>query len=107
VIECAAAPDLVEGLKRTLLRIEREHGLGHAKTSFEGLKTVRINNLLTYDDLFWEVRLHQKVLAVVEQMLDRDTPLCNCASEVRAEPVIGPRFARTRWRAAERQQCVS
>ena len=70
VIERAAAPELVEGLKQALLRIEREHGLGYAKTSFEGLKTVRINNLLTYDEIFWEVPLHHNVLPVVERMLD-------------------------------------
>src|SRR5882757_7139306 len=55
VIEHAASPELVEALKQALLRTERDHHLGYAKTSFEGFKTVRINNLLTYDDLFWEV----------------------------------------------------
>ena len=53
VIERAVAADLVEGLKQALLRTERDHGLGYATTSFEGFKTVRINNLLTYDDIFW------------------------------------------------------
>ena len=71
VIERAADPVLVDGLKNALLRIEREHNLGPAKTSFEGFKTVRINNLLTYDDLFWEVPLHDNVLPVVERVLDR------------------------------------
>ena len=63
MIERAASPELVEGLKAALVRIEREHDLGYAKTSFEGFKTVRINNLLTYDDLFWEVPLHENVLS--------------------------------------------
>ena len=52
VIEPAASATLVDGLKRALDRIECEHDLGYAKTSFEGYKTVRINNLLTYDDVF-------------------------------------------------------
>ena len=43
---------LIEGLKQALERTEREHGLGFAKTSFEGFKTVRINNFFIYDDLF-------------------------------------------------------
>ena len=60
VIEHAAEPGLVEGLKAALERTERDHNLGYAKTSFEGFKTVRINNLLTYDDLFWEVPLHDE-----------------------------------------------
>ena len=65
VIERAADPTLVEGLQQALERTEHEHGLGYAKTSFEGFKTVRINNLLTYDDMFWEVPLHANVLPVV------------------------------------------
>jgi hypothetical protein len=71
VIEAAVNPELVEGLITALQRIECEHHLGPARTSFEGFKTVRINNLLTYDDLFWEVPLHDNVLPVVERVLDR------------------------------------
>ena len=82
VIERAAGPELVEGLKQALERIEREHHLGPAKTSFEGFKTVRINNLLTYDDLFWEVPLHENVLPVVERVLDRECLLSSFCSLV-------------------------
>ncbi len=76
------ARELVEGLKQALERIEREHHLGPAKTSFEGFKTVRINNLLTYDDLFWEVPLHDNVLPVVERVLDRECLLSSFCSLV-------------------------
>ena len=82
VIEGAASPELVEGLIAALQRIEREHQLGPAKTSFEGFKTVRINNLLTYDDLFWEVPLHDNVLPVVERVLDRECLLSSFCSLV-------------------------
>jgi len=75
VIERAAAPALVAGLKEALERIEREHNLASAKTSFEGFKTLRINNLLTYDDIFWEVPLHENVLPIVERVL---TKSCCC-----------------------------
>lgn len=68
VLERAVAPALVEGLKDAQLRIEREHDLGYAKTSFEGFKTVRINNLLTYDELFWEVPLHENVLSLARRL---------------------------------------
>src|SRR6516225_9943046 len=61
VVERAAAPALVAGSKEALERIEREHNLASAKTSFEGFKTLRINNLLTYDDIFWQVPLHENV----------------------------------------------
>ena len=69
-------------MKAALERIEREHHLGPAKTSFEGFKTVRINNLLTYDDLFWEVPLHENVLPVVERVLDRECLLSSFCSLV-------------------------
>ena len=82
VIECAAAADLVDGLKQALLRTEHRHGLGYAKTSFEGFKTVRINNLLTYDDLFWQVPLHANVLPVVERVLDKECLLSSFCSLV-------------------------
>jgi ectoine hydroxylase-related dioxygenase (phytanoyl-CoA dioxygenase family) len=80
VIERAADAKLVDGLIAALLRIEREHNLGNAKTSFEGFKTVRINNLLTYDDLFWEVPLHANVLPVVERVLDKECLLSSFCS---------------------------
>jgi hypothetical protein len=32
---------------------KRDKGFGYAKTSFEGYRTIRINNLLTHDDNFW------------------------------------------------------
>jgi ectoine hydroxylase-related dioxygenase (phytanoyl-CoA dioxygenase family) len=82
VIERAAAADLVDGLKQALLRTEHEHGLGYAKTSFEGFKTVRINNLLTYDDLFWQVPLHANVLPIVERVLDKECLLSSFCSLV-------------------------
>ena len=82
VIEHAASPELVAGLKQALERTERDHNLGCAKTSFEGFKTVRINNLLTYDDLFWEVPLHDNVLPVVERVLDKECLLSSFCSLV-------------------------
>ena len=82
VIEAAVNPELVEGLITALQRIEREHRLGPARTSFEGFKTVRINNLLTYDDLFWEVPLHDNVLPVVERVLDKECLLSSFCSLV-------------------------
>ena len=82
VIERAADPEVVEALKTALLRTERAHGFGYAKTSFEGFKTVRINNLLTYDDVFWAVPLHHDILAVVERVLDRECLLSSFCSLV-------------------------
>src|ERR1700749_272698 len=82
VIECAASADLVERLKQAVERIEREHNLGQARTSFEGFKTLRINNLLTYDEILWEVPLHDSVLPVVERVLDKECLLSSFRSLV-------------------------
>lgn len=82
VIEHAAAPDLVATLKEATLRIEREHRLGPAKTSFEGFNTLRVNNLLTYDEVFWQAPMHQRVLPVVEALLDKECLLSSFVSLV-------------------------
>lgn len=82
VIERAASSELVESLKAAVLRVEREHDLQTAKTSFEGFKTLRINNLLTYDDVFWEVPLHENVLPIVEKVLDKECLLSSFCSLV-------------------------
>jgi ectoine hydroxylase-related dioxygenase (phytanoyl-CoA dioxygenase family) len=82
VIERAIDPELVDGLRAALERIEREYNLGPAKTSFEGFKTLRINNLLTYDEIFWKVPLHDNVLPVVEHLLDKECLLSSFCSLV-------------------------
>ncbi|MBN9041555.1 MAG: phytanoyl-CoA dioxygenase [Rhizobiales bacterium 62-47] len=82
VLERVVAPQLVADLKAAVERIEREHHLGPATTSFEGFKTLRINNLLTYDDVFWEVPLHAAVLPVVEAVLDKECLLSSFCSLV-------------------------
>lgn len=70
----------VLALTEALLRVEAEHGFGYAKTSFEGFKTVRINNLLVHDELFWTVPLQSDVLALAERLLDRELLLSSLCS---------------------------
>jgi ectoine hydroxylase-related dioxygenase (phytanoyl-CoA dioxygenase family) len=70
----------VLALTEALLRVEAEHGFGYAKTSFEGLKTVRINNLLVHDELFWTVPLQPEVLTLAELLLDRELLLSSFCS---------------------------
>lgn len=62
----------VAAFKEAMLRVEAEYGFGYARTSFEGLRTVRINNLLVYDELFWQVPLRPEVLSLAESVLDRE-----------------------------------
>ena len=48
VLEGLIPLEQVERLKQALLSLEERHGFGYATTSFEGLRTIRINNLLAY-----------------------------------------------------------
>ena len=70
VLERLISPSTVKALIAGLLRVESEHGFGYAKTSFEGYNTVRINNLLVYGELFWEVPLQPEILQLAEAILD-------------------------------------
>lgn len=73
-------PAQVAMLVEALQRVEKEYGLGYARTSFEGLKTVRINNLLARDDAFWQVPLQPEVLSLAEALLDRELLLSSLVS---------------------------
>ncbi|CAB3822053.1 hypothetical protein LMG3410_00319 [Achromobacter aegrifaciens] len=73
-------PEQVSQLQEALIRIEAEHNLGYAQTSFEGRKTVRINNLLVYDPRFWDVPLQPDVLSLAERLLDRELLLSSLCS---------------------------
>ncbi|MET4577919.1 phytanoyl-CoA dioxygenase family protein [Ottowia thiooxydans] len=80
VLEDLITPDQVAMLKEALLSVEERNGFGYAKTSFEGFKTVRINNLLAYDEAFWSVPLQPSVLGLAELLLDRELLLSSLCS---------------------------
>ncbi|WP_423457689.1 phytanoyl-CoA dioxygenase family protein [Ottowia sp. VDI28] len=80
VLEDVVSPDQVAMLKGALLSVEERNGFGYAKTSFEGFKTVRINNLLAYDEAFWDVPLQPSVLGLAELLLDRELLLSSLCS---------------------------
>jgi ectoine hydroxylase-related dioxygenase (phytanoyl-CoA dioxygenase family) len=62
--------DLVDRLAADLARLERDLGTTPAANSFEGTNTLRIYNLLARSEVWWEVPLHDRVLPVVERVLD-------------------------------------
>jgi ectoine hydroxylase-related dioxygenase (phytanoyl-CoA dioxygenase family) len=70
VVENAIEPSLVDALNAALSRLERELDAKPAMNGFEGHKTVRIYNLLAYGAPFTEVPVHERVLPIVEQVLD-------------------------------------
>ena len=70
VVENAIEPALVEELNDSLSRLERFLDVQPSPNSFEGERTLRIYNLLAYDDLWQRVPVHEHVLPIVEQVLD-------------------------------------
>jgi ectoine hydroxylase-related dioxygenase (phytanoyl-CoA dioxygenase family) len=70
VLEGVIEEDLVDAIGDDLLRLERELGVVPADNLFEGVKTVRIYNLLVHGELYQRIPVHPHVLPVVEQVLD-------------------------------------
>jgi ectoine hydroxylase-related dioxygenase (phytanoyl-CoA dioxygenase family) len=70
IVERAIEPDLVEALHADLLRLERELAIRPADNDFEGRHTWRIYNLLVHGPLYERIPVHERVLPVVEGVLD-------------------------------------
>jgi ectoine hydroxylase-related dioxygenase (phytanoyl-CoA dioxygenase family) len=70
VVEDAIEPALVDELNDSLSRLERYLDVQPSPNSFEGHHTLRIYNLLAYDDLWQRVPVHQHVLPIVDRVLD-------------------------------------
>ncbi|HLK38906.1 MAG TPA: phytanoyl-CoA dioxygenase family protein [Polyangiaceae bacterium] len=71
VVEGAIELELAEELARDLARIEAEQKVVPASNIFEGLRTVRIYNLLARGRVYEKVPVHQNVLPIVERVLDK------------------------------------
>jgi ectoine hydroxylase-related dioxygenase (phytanoyl-CoA dioxygenase family) len=80
ILEGAIEPELVEELSTELLRLERDLGVVPADNVFEGLRTVRIYNLLAHGSIFQRVPAHPEVLPVVEGVLDRGLLISSLSS---------------------------
>jgi ectoine hydroxylase-related dioxygenase (phytanoyl-CoA dioxygenase family) len=70
VLEGVIEEDLVDEIADDLLRLERDLGTVPADNLFEGVRTVRIYNLLVHGELYQRIPLHPNVLPVVEKVLD-------------------------------------
>jgi ectoine hydroxylase-related dioxygenase (phytanoyl-CoA dioxygenase family) len=71
IVEDAIEPDLVDALAADIERLERELGAKPARNLFEGLRTLRVYNLLARGPLWERVPVHDAVLPIVERVLDR------------------------------------
>ena len=70
IVEDAIEPDLLDALHDDLLRLERELDVRPARNDFEGRHTVRIYNLLVHGKLYERIPVHERVLPIVEGVLD-------------------------------------
>ena len=70
VLERVIEPDFVDALFEDLHRLEERLGIVPAENLFEGRKTVRIYNLLVHGELYRRIPIHERVLPLVERVLD-------------------------------------
>lgn len=61
----------VAALRDDVYRLERERAVQPASNLFEGLRTRRIYNLLALGEIYRQVPVHDRVLPIVEGVLDR------------------------------------
>src|SRR5512147_1934365 len=70
VVEDAIEPALVDELVAAIDRLHAELAVGPAANLFEGLHTLRVYNLLARDRVFERVPVHDRILPIVEKVLD-------------------------------------
>ncbi len=80
VIENAVDPKVMDALREALDRVEERNRIGFRDTDFEGRNTVRIYNLLAYDEAFWQVPINPNALAFAERVLDDELQLSSLSA---------------------------
>lgn len=85
VVEDAIDLDLADRLLAAIEGLESELGEGPSTNIFEGLRTVRVYNLLARGPIFAHVPVHENVLPIVEGVLDR-----GCLVSSLSSIAIGP-----------------
>lgn len=85
ILENVIDPALLDAIRADLERIEREQQIQPAQNPFEGARTVRIYNLLARGKIYEEIPVHERVLPVVERVLDRGC-LVSSLSSISIDP---------------------
>src|SRR4029453_10576351 len=70
ILERVIEPELVSALVHDLQRLEEEFDVQPARNPFEGAHTGRIYNRPGHGKLYEQIPVHEKVLPVVEGVLD-------------------------------------
>lgn len=98
IVENAFSEEYCDAAVAALDRIAREHDIRPMDMDFSGRNTIRIMNLLQYDDLFQEFPVSDAFLPIIEQYLD---PECLLSSMSSTNPGPGekgqPLHADTWW----------
>jgi ectoine hydroxylase-related dioxygenase (phytanoyl-CoA dioxygenase family) len=71
IVEDAIDAGVVAALRDDVCRLERELAAQPATNLFEGVRTVRIYNLLAHGTIYQQVPVHDRVLPIIEGVLDR------------------------------------
>jgi ectoine hydroxylase-related dioxygenase (phytanoyl-CoA dioxygenase family) len=71
IVEDAIEPALVDRLVAAIDGLHAELAVAPATNLFEGLATLRVYNLLARGKVFEEVPVHERVLPIVERVLDQ------------------------------------
>jgi ectoine hydroxylase-related dioxygenase (phytanoyl-CoA dioxygenase family) len=89
ILEGVIEPSLLDELRADLDRIEALQGIVPASNIFEGTKTVRIYNLLARGKVYERIPAHERVLPLVERVLDHGC-LISSLSSIAIDPGEAP-----------------
>ena len=85
IVENAFSASFCDDVVDALERVECDYAITPMNMDFAGRNTVRIMNLLQYDDLFQQIPVADSVLPIIEGYLDPECLLSGCDSST-----IGP-----------------
>ncbi len=71
IVEDVFDAALADALVADVARLTRALGEGPGKNLFEGFHTVRVYNLLAHGKLYEQIPVHDRILPIVEEVLDR------------------------------------
>ncbi len=71
IVEGVLDADAVRALRDDVRRLERELATRPAANLFEGVRTLRIYNLLVHGAIYHQIPIHPRVLPIIEGVLDR------------------------------------
>ena len=85
IVRNAVEPDLLDELAEDLERLERIYEIVPSPNAFEGASTLRVYNLLALSPVWQRVPVHERILPVVEGVLDHGC-LVSSLSSIRIMP---------------------